>query len=133
MSQSKKGNYISTKEKNKLFLFLELPIMPSKISRIWKLYSPQERRNIMIYIIGIMLYKFGLEAFNGSIVTLATNRYDQEAFRSNSTMQTFGRVGLLSGLNQACQCIGSILIAPLTIRWPTRTVLVHINLCFRDL
>lgn len=70
-----------------------------------------------------MLYKFGLEAFNGSIIALATNRYDQEAFHSNSTIRTFERVGLLSGLNQAFQCIGSILIAPLTKHWPTRTVL----------
>lgn len=97
--------------------------MHSKISRIWKLYSAQEKRNILIYIMGIMLYKFGLEAFNGSVITLATNRYDQEAFRSNSTMRTFERVGLLSGMNQACQCLGSILIAPLSKRWPTRTVL----------
>lgn len=95
----------------------------SGIRRIWNLYSAQEKRNILIYIIGIMLYKFGLEAFNGSIVTLATNRYDQEAFRSNSTVRTFERVGLISGMNQAFQCVGSILIAPLTKRWPTRTVL----------
>ncbi|CAF0944087.1 unnamed protein product [Rotaria sordida] len=95
----------------------------SGISRIWKLYSSQEKRNIIIYIVGIMLYKFGVEAYNGSIVTLATNRYDQEAFNRNSTAHTFERVGLLSGLNQASQCIGSILVAPLTRRWPTRTVL----------
>ena len=97
--------------------------MLSSISRIWKLYSPLEKRNICFYIIGIMLYKFGLEAFNGSIVTLATNRYGQEAHHHNLTARTFERVGLLTGLNQAFQCIGSILIAPLTKRWPTRTVL----------
>ncbi|UJR32665.1 hypothetical protein I4U23_020125 [Adineta vaga] len=95
----------------------------SSIARIWKLFSAHEKRNIAIYIAGIMLYKFGLEAFNGSIVTLAANRYDQEAFHSNGTIRTFERVGLLSGLNQAFQCIGSILIAPLAKRWPTRTVL----------
>lgn len=95
----------------------------SGIKRIWNLYSYEEKRNITLYIVGIMFYKFGLEAFNGSIVTLATNRYDQEAFQRNSTARTFERVGLLSGLNQASQCIGSILIAPLTKRWPTRIVL----------
>ncbi|CAF0808817.1 unnamed protein product [Adineta ricciae] len=95
----------------------------SGISRIWKLFSPVEKRNILVYVVGIMLYKFGLEAFNGSIVTLAANRYDQEAYHSNSTIRTFERVGLISGLNQAFQCIGSILIAPLAKRWPTRTVL----------
>jgi MFS family permease len=77
----------------------------------------------MLYIIGIMLYKFGLEAYNGSIITLSTNRYDQDAFQSRISSRTFEKVGLLSGLNQASQCIGSILIAPLIKRWPTRTVL----------
>jgi hypothetical protein len=45
----------------------------------WALFMPTEKRNIAIYILGIMLYKFGFEAFNGSIVALATNRYDYEA------------------------------------------------------
>jgi len=34
----------------------------------WKVFSGVEKRNIAIYICGIMLYKFGLEAFNGSII-----------------------------------------------------------------
>ncbi len=29
---------------------------------IYDTYSPKERRNIAIYILGIMLYKFGLES-----------------------------------------------------------------------
>jgi Na+/melibiose symporter-like transporter len=33
------------------------------------------------------------------------------------------KVGAASGINQAAQCIGAILIAPLIKRWPTRTVL----------
>lgn len=70
-----------------------------------------------------MLYKFGLEAFNGAIVTLATNRYDQDAFQMQTPSRTFEKIGLLSGLNQAFQCAGSVLIAPLIKRWPTRTVL----------
>lgn len=94
----------------------------------------------MIYILGIMLYKFGLEAFNGSIVALATNRYDREAdLNPDSSRNTFEvrhrsspfgmklmvmqRVGLLVGLNQAFQCVGSILIAPLIKRFPTKNVL----------
>lgn len=76
-------------------------------------FTPQERRNIMIYIVGIMMYKFGLEAFNGSVVALATNRYDYESIHNGTPSRTFERVGLLTGLNQACQCVGSILIAPL--------------------
>lgn len=89
----------------------------------WHSFTALERRNLAIYIIGIMLYKFGLEAFNGSIVALATNRYDYDALRTNDTPQTFARVGLLAGLNQACQCIGSIFIAPLIKRFPTKLVL----------
>lgn len=89
----------------------------------WKTFSAEEKRNIVIYIIGIMLYKFGLEAFNGSVVTLATNRYDWESWKNDSSSVTFERVGLLTGLNYAFQCVGSILIAPLIKRWPTKNVL----------
>ncbi|CAF4568579.1 unnamed protein product [Rotaria sp. Silwood2] len=95
----------------------------SGLTQTWKLFSSTEKRNIMIYIIGIMLYKFGLEAFNGSIVTLATIRYEHDAIVSGISSNAFERVGLISGLNQAFQCIGSILVAPLTKHWPTRTVL----------
>lgn len=86
-------------------------------------FTPDERRNIIIYVIGIMLYKFGLEAFNGSIVALATNRYDYDAVQAGVPSRTFGRVGLLTGLNQAMQCVGSILIAPLMKRFATKNVL----------
>lgn len=86
-------------------------------------FTPAERRNIVIYIVGIMLYKFGLEAFNGSIMALATNRYDYESITTRSPSRTFERVGLLTGLNQAFQCVGSILIAPLVKRFPTKNVL----------
>jgi hypothetical protein len=89
----------------------------------WSIFSSIEKRDIMLYIFGIMFYKFGLEAYNGAIIALATNRYDQDAYLSGKSSRTFEKVGLLSGLNQASQCVGSILIAPLIKRWPTRTVL----------
>ena len=87
------------------------------------LFTPEEKRNIFIYILTIMFYKFGVEAFNGSMITLATNRYDQDAHRSNTSTRTFEHVGLLIGLNQAAQCIGSVLIGPLIKRWRTQLVL----------
>jgi MFS family permease len=87
------------------------------------IFSLEEKRNIIIYIFGIVFYKFGLEAFNGSIIALATNRFDQDALKSRTPAHTFEKVGVVAGLNQALQCIGSILIAPLIKRWPTRTVL----------
>ena len=96
----------------------------------WQLFSAAEKRNIAIYIAGIMLYKFGLEAFNGSIIALATNRYDYDAKNKGIKAITFERVGLLTGLNQAFQCVGSILIAPLIKQFPTRTVLSTAILVF---
>lgn len=94
------------------------------------IFSPEEKKNIGIYIIGIMLYKFGLEAFNGSIIALATNRYDYDAERAGTAENTFERIGLLGGLNQACQCVGAILIAPLIKRYPTKIVLSTAIFCF---
>lgn len=96
----------------------------------FRAFTPQERRNIAFYIAGIMVYKFGLEAFNGSVVALATNRYDYESILNNKPSRTFERVGLLTGLNQAFQCIGSILIGPLVKRYPTKNVLACAILVF---
>jgi hypothetical protein len=68
----------------------------------WNMYTPKERKNIAIYILGIMFYKFGIEAFNGSIITLATDRF--------RAVNAFSKLGALTGLNQAMQCVGAILI-----------------------
>ncbi|KAJ2921518.1 hypothetical protein H1R20_g15572, partial [Candolleomyces eurysporus] len=87
----------------------------SAVGRVWRSYSNAEKRDIGIYIVGIMFYKLGLEFFNGSITTLATDR-----FKATSA---FTKIGAAQGLNQAAQCVGAILIAPLVKRWPTRTVL----------
>ena len=102
----------------------------SEIKDSWRMFTSEEKRNIAIYICGIMLYKFGLEAFNGSITALATNRYDWEAWKNGTTQKTFERVGLLQGLNQAFQCVGSILIGPLIKRFPTKGVLSVAIFCF---
>lgn len=37
-----------------------LPVV-STVVESWHLFSAKERRNIALYILGIMLYKFGLE------------------------------------------------------------------------
>jgi hypothetical protein len=39
-------------------------------------------------------------------------------------------VGAAQGINQAAQCVGAILIAPLIKRWPTRSVLATAVLFF---
>ncbi|PIG82397.1 hypothetical protein AARAC_007947 [Aspergillus arachidicola] len=106
------------------------PFFVEAVQEGWYAFTPRERRNVAFYILGIMIYKFGLEAFNGSIVALATNRYDYDAMRTKTPAKTFQRVGLMVGLNQACQCIGSILIAPLIRRFPSRIVLSSAVLVF---
>lgn len=78
-------------------------------------FSVEEKTNIGWYILGIMCYKLGLEFFNGSITTLATDRF--------RAADTFTKLGAAQGVNQAAQCVGAILIAPLVARFPTRTVL----------
>ncbi|KAJ3163404.1 hypothetical protein HDU88_006355 [Geranomyces variabilis] len=78
-------------------------------------FTAAETRNIIFYIIGIMCYKFALESFNGTIKALALDRL--------AKAEKYTWTGYLDGFNQAAQCIGSILIAPLVKRFPTRTVL----------
>ncbi|GAA5822424.1 hypothetical protein JCM11251_006334 [Rhodosporidiobolus azoricus] len=78
-------------------------------------FSREELTNIAWYICGIMMYKLGLEFFNGSISTLATDRFKAE--------NAFTKLGAAQGLNQAAQCVGAILIAPLVAKFHTRTVL----------
>ncbi|CAF1255953.1 unnamed protein product [Adineta ricciae] len=93
------------------------------VSKNRSVFSSREKRNITIYIVGMVLYKFGLEAFNGSIITLATNRFDQDAAKSHTAPHTFEKVGLVAGLNQALQCFGSIIISPLIKHWSKRNIL----------
>ncbi|KDR78225.1 hypothetical protein GALMADRAFT_138347 [Galerina marginata CBS 339.88] len=95
--------------------------MPSPYRKMTA-YSGAEKRNIAIYIGGIMMYKFGLEFFNGSITTLATDRF--------KATNTFTKLGAAQGVNQAAQCVGAILIAPLIKKWPTRSVLASSILFF---
>jgi MFS family permease len=82
---------------------------------VWRSYTTLEKRNIAFYIGGIMFYKLGLEFFNGSITTLATDRFNASG--------TFTKLGAAQGVNQAAQCVGAILIAPLVKKWATRSVL----------
>lgn len=105
-----------------LFQFPPTRFSSMFLTDYWNSFTARERRNMAIYILGIMLYKFGLEAFNGSIVTLATDRF--------KAANTFSKLGALTGLNQAMQVVGSILIAPLIKAFPTRSVLSSAILVF---
>ncbi|SGY60636.1 BQ5605_C007g04460 [Microbotryum silenes-dioicae] len=87
----------------------------TNFAEVWRSFTHEEKRNIAWYILGIMMYKLGLEFFNGSITTLATDRF--------RAANTFTKLGAAQGVNQAMQCVGAILIAPLVKALPTRTVL----------
>ncbi|KAF8512623.1 hypothetical protein BU17DRAFT_96156 [Hysterangium stoloniferum] len=87
----------------------------TNLKGVWNSYTLIEKRNIAFYIGGIMFYKLGLEFFNGSITTLASDRF--------ASARTFTKLGAAQGINQAAQCVGAILIGPLVKRWPTRSVL----------
>lgn len=76
--------------------------MMEGVLEIWSFYKPKERRNIAIYLAGVVLYRFGLEIFNGSIITLAVDRISPE--------HTFEKLGALTGINQAMQFLGAVLI-----------------------
>ncbi|RXW13057.1 hypothetical protein EST38_g12795 [Candolleomyces aberdarensis] len=89
------------------------------VKNLWQSYTSPEKRDIGIYIAGIMFYKFGLEFFQGSVTSLAMQRFDNGEVHAAPSMKT----GAAQGLNQVAQCVGAILIAPLVKKWPTRTVL----------
>eukprot|EP00128_Syssomonas_multiformis_P011615 Colp12_sorted_trinity150504_noHs@16414 len=80
--------------------------MISNVKAAWSSFSTIEKRNIALYIIGIMCYKFALESYLTSINNLAVGRFGKGA----------QALGILVGFNQAMQCVGSILVAPV-VRW----------------
>ena len=60
----------------------------TSLPELWRLFTPTERRNVAIYILGIVVYMFGLEAFNGSVIALATNSYDYDALQTGTRAKT---------------------------------------------
>ena len=81
---------------------------------LWSAFTAEQRRNIAIYTGSIMCYKLGLEYYNGSFITQANERFGARRFE---------KIAILTGTNYAAQCIGSIIVAPLIKRFPTRSVL----------
>ena len=81
-------------------------------------FTHSERRDMLLYIIGVMLFKFGSEAFIGSVVGYATKRFD-----AGGGGGTFERIGILQGLNLGMRCLGSILVGPLLRKFASRDVL----------
>ncbi|SPO24395.1 uncharacterized protein UTRI_03663 [Ustilago trichophora] len=88
---------------------------------LWSAFTAEQRRNIAIYVVGIMCYKFALEYYNGSFITQANERFGARRFE---------KIAILTGTNYAAQCVGSIIVAPLIKRFPTRSVLAFAVLTF---
>ncbi|KAG7095681.1 hypothetical protein E1B28_006396 [Marasmius oreades] len=87
----------------------------------WKNFSRSQVKNMVVYIVGIMFYKFALEWYNGAFITLANERFGNDRYR---------KIGILTGLNYAMQCVGSIIVAPLIKKYHTRSVLSAAVLIF---
>lgn len=66
---------------------------------LWSAFTARERRDIGIYIFGIMCYKFALEYYNGAFITLANERFPTES--------KYTKVAMLTGINAAMQCVSS--------------------------
>ncbi|KAI8822682.1 uncharacterized protein EV422DRAFT_566350 [Fimicolochytrium jonesii] len=94
----------------------------AKAKQVVPRFTSEEKRNLVFYITGIMLYKFGLESFNGTIKALALERLAKS--------EKFTMTGYLDGFNQALQCVGSIVVAPLLVRFPIRAILAFAIACF---
>ncbi|KAI9349591.1 major facilitator superfamily domain-containing protein [Obelidium mucronatum] len=83
-------------------------------------FTAEQKRNLLFYTIGIMCYKLGLESALGSVKTMMTERFNSNPATSGNA---FATIGLLEGLNQLCQSLGSIAVAPLIFRFKTSRVL----------
>ena len=77
-------------------------------------YNISEKKNIVFYIIGIMLYKFSLETMNACLSGIVLNRV-----KTNSGVMWAD----IQGLNLLGQCIGTLLIGPFVKRFHASSVL----------
>ncbi|KAI9205663.1 uncharacterized protein BJ171DRAFT_422843 [Polychytrium aggregatum] len=79
-------------------------------------FTGTETRNITLYIIGIMTYKFSLETMNACMSGIVLNRLAQSAGPGVVWAN-------LVGINLGCQCLGSLLVGPLVKRYQAKNVL----------
>ena len=99
-------------------------------------FTATEKRNLAIYIVGIMVYKFALEALNGSMSGLVLNRYnyvDPALVKKGGIKQNDGAKSLwaqMQGVNVVCQCVGSLLVGPFVKRFHAKTVMATAVLLF---
>ncbi|KAI9342324.1 hypothetical protein BDR26DRAFT_836570 [Obelidium mucronatum] len=104
--------------------------MASTIEKLFPGFTSEQKRNLLFYTIGIMCYKLGLESALGAVKTMMTERFNSNP---ETSPNAFAIIGLLEGLNQLCQSLGSIAVAPLIFRFKTPRVLGSAILFFAAL
>ncbi|KAJ3231006.1 hypothetical protein HDU81_004087 [Chytriomyces hyalinus] len=92
----------------------------STIDKLFPGFTQEQKRNLLFYTVGIMCYKLGLESALGAVKTMMTERFNSNPATSANAFTT---LGLLEGLNQLMQSLGSIAVAPLIFRFKTPHVL----------
>jgi len=86
---------------------------------------------MLMYTIGLMLYKFGVDVFFLCFFSYVLNRYDNEILEDPwRSCRTFARLGLIAGLIALGQCIGSIAVGPLVDRFSMQNILATTALVF---
>jgi MFS family permease len=88
---------------------------------LYSAFTKKEVSNLTLYIAGIMCYKFVLEFFNGSMSNIVLARVAASTLPKGFAVSDLWTI--MQSVNLLCQCIGSILVAPLARKFGTPTVL----------
>ncbi|KAJ3204369.1 hypothetical protein HDU67_009552 [Dinochytrium kinnereticum] len=93
-------------------------------------FSPTERRNILIYIMGLTIYKFVLETLGACMSGIVLNRLGYDPVTKKPGSNTGVIWTTMQSINLACQCLGSLLIGPLVKRFRIGTIFATTVVCF---
>ncbi|ORZ36777.1 major facilitator superfamily domain-containing protein [Catenaria anguillulae PL171] len=90
-------------------------------SKVFNGFTAVEKKNLVVYSLGLMCYKFALETLSGCMSSLVLTRVKNNPAAMWATVVS---------INYAAQSIGSLLVSPLIKRWPTSKVLATSILTF---
>ena len=87
---------------------------------LYESYSKPESRNLILYIIGLMTFKFALETMNACMNGIVINRLAKDPSQKTSAGVVWAQ---MQGLNLALQVVGSLLVGPFIRRWYGKNVM----------
>ena len=90
-------------------------------------YTKDESRNLVLYLSGLMTFKFALESMNACMNGIVINRGGAGSLGKSFAGTTWAQ---MQGLNLAMQVVGTLLIGPLIRRWFGKSLLAYTILCF---